>query len=68
MKIGILSAYVIYLIISLLVNLFAAYLVLSKKMSQNSQFYLGLRTVEGLVSIFFTIAIIRLVIKSGWKA
>jgi len=68
MKVGLLSAYVIYLVIKLLVNLVTASLVIQKKVSMDGGFIQFLNIVETLITLFFTIMIIRLVVKSGFKA
>ena len=67
MKVGLLSAYVIFLVIKLLVNLVTVSLVILDKVSMHGGFIQFLNIVETLITLFFTIMIIRLVVKSGFK-
>ena len=64
----ILSAYVIFLAINLVVNLVTAYLIMSKRLSVQSPVVNALTVIQTLLQLFFTVMIIRIVVKSGFKA
>jgi hypothetical protein len=68
MKVGILSAYVIFMIISLLVNFVMAYLVLAKKTTLRNGPYVTYTVIHSFVHLFFAIMLTRIAIKSGFKA
>jgi hypothetical protein len=64
----ILSAYVVFLAINLVVNLVTAYLIMSKRLSAQSPAVHALTVIQTLLQLFFTVMIIRIVVKSGFKA
>ena len=68
MNVGIISAYVIFLVINLIVNFVTAYMITAKKLSLDSNVVHVINVVQSLLSLFFTIAIIRIAVKSGFKA
>lgn len=68
MNVGIISAYVIFLVINLIVNLVTAWMITAKKLSLDSNVVHVINVVQSLLSLFFTIAIIRIAVKSGFKA
>jgi len=64
----ILSAYVVFLAINLVVNLVTAYLIMSRRLSAQSPVVNALTVIQTLLQLFFTVMIIRIVVKSGFKA
>ncbi len=68
MNVGIISAYVIFLVINLIVNFVTAWMITAKKLSLDSNVVHVINVVQSLLSLFFTIAIIRIAVKSGFKA
>ncbi len=68
MKVGLLSAFVIYLVINIILNFTVGYLVINKKIKNDSPIVHAISAVQGLVMLVFTILLIRKVVKSGLKA
>jgi len=68
MKIGLISAYVIFLVINLIVNLVTTYLILAKKVDPQSKFVHVLTLVQTILLWVFGISLIRVAVSSGFKA
>lgn len=66
MKLGLISMFAIYLVIKAFFNILMMVLFNMKKVTADT--ILTLTAVENLISLFFTVMIIRLAIKSGGKA
>ena len=67
MKIGLISAFAIFLLLSIFVNLVTASHILSKKITSDSPVAQFVNVANSLLVLFFTIAIIYKSYKSGWK-
>jgi hypothetical protein len=66
MKFGLISMFAIYLVFRFFFNIIISTLTLSNKVSV--QTFQTLSMIENVISLIFTVMIIRLAIKSGGKA
>jgi len=67
MKIGLISAFAIFLLISMFANFAIASHILRKKITAESPVAHFVNAVYSLLLLFFTFAIIFKAYKSGWK-
>ena len=66
MKLHLLSAYAIFLIINIILNIILGSQVALKKVSSGTVMTVSM--IQGLISFVFTVAIIYTAAKSDWKA
>jgi hypothetical protein len=66
MKFGLISMFAIYLVFKFFFNILTSMLTLNRKISV--QTFTTISMIENVISLIFTVMIIRLAIKSGGKA
>ena len=66
MKFHLLSAYAIFLLVNIVLNIILGSQVALKKVSSGTA--MTISTIQGLISFAFTVAIIYTAYKSDWKA
>lgn len=68
MKIGLISAYVIFLMINFFIDIVLGSMIVSKKLDYGSKGVTAFILVQNLIRLAFGILFIRMAFKSGFKA